>query len=84
MTASARKGPVGARGVAGNAGAQGPTGVQGPVGLPGTQWFNGTGVPSNNLGVIGDIYMDINNGNIYQKGIGAIFVLVANVRGVTP
>lgn len=84
MTASAKKGPIGVRGAAGNTGAQGPAGPQGAAGPFGTQWYEGTGVPSNNVGVIGDIYFDINNGNIYQKTVGAIFVLIANIRGNSP
>ena len=48
----------------GNAGQIGPQGPRGPVG---TMWYNGYGAPAVNLGAANDYYINITNGNLYQK-----------------
>jgi hypothetical protein len=55
-------------------------GSQGPVGAPGSIWRNGTGVPSNALGVDGDFYLNNSNGDVYQKASGA-YALSTNIKG---
>ena len=32
-----------------------------------TEWFEGNGIPSNLIGKDGDFYLDIDNGDVYQK-----------------
>lgn len=49
-------------------------------GAPGSVWRNGTGVPSNSLGIDGDYYLNDADGNVYHKVSGA-YVLIANVEG---
>ena len=49
----------------------GPAGPQGAPGTNGTVWYNGTGAPSNTLGLDGDYYLDNNNGDIYHKAGGS-------------
>lgn len=55
-------------------------GIQGTAGTPGSVWRNGTGVPSNSLGVDGDYYLNDANGDVYQKSGGA-YSKVANILG---
>lgn len=42
-------------------------GAQGVAGNDGTQWYRDIGVPSSDIGVEGDYYIDTGNNNIYQK-----------------
>ncbi|MDP2671983.1 MAG: hypothetical protein Q8O68_00550 [Candidatus Daviesbacteria bacterium] len=42
-------------------------GPQGPVGLSGEQWFSGAGIPDDSFGNNGDFYIDISNGDVYEK-----------------
>ena len=48
--------------------AQGPQGPIGPQGPAGTSVTVGHGVPDNNNGNVGDTYIDLDSGNVYQKG----------------
>lgn len=61
-------------------GDQGDTGLQGPPGAPGTNGSDGAdgtsvhtgnGVPSAMLGSDGDVYIDADNGDIYEKTMGS-------------
>lgn len=54
-------------------------GIQGPAG---SKWLNGTGVPSNSLGVNGDNYLATSTGDIYSKESGS-WVFKFNNRGAT-
>lgn len=54
--------------------------VVGTPGTPGTVMRNGTGAPSNSLGINGDYYFDGSTGNVYLKSSGA-YSVVANIRG---
>lgn len=80
-------GPQGAAGVqgpkgdAGAQGPQGPAGAQGVPGAPGSVWWFGVGVPPSGVGVVGDFYLDTNNGAVYTKTSGAVWSLVGNIRG---
>lgn len=53
------QGPKGETGPQGEAGPQGIQGETGPAGKDGASFLTGTGVPSNDLGSIGDSYMDL-------------------------
>jgi len=45
----------------------GCTGEQGASGIDGTTWHNGTGAPIGSLGIVGDYYLDIVSGDVYEK-----------------
>jgi hypothetical protein len=76
------QGETGLAGSAGAAGATGATGLQGPAGVNGATWLNGTGVPSSSLGSNGDFYLNLANGDVYNK-ISGSWTKVANIRGAT-
>lgn len=44
-------------------------------------WFTGSGVPSNGLGINGDLYLNTANGNIYQKAAGVWGSPIENIVG---
>jgi hypothetical protein len=73
------QGPVGPQGSKGDTGPQGPVGPMGPAG-EGTRWYNGSGVPSSELGINCDFYLDLLSGNIYNK-ISGFWTVVANIMG---
>lgn len=54
----------GAQGLQGNPGENGVDGDSGSI------WYNGSGAPSNGLGVDGDYYLDNDVGSIYTKTLG--------------
>jgi hypothetical protein len=59
-------------GPAGPPGVKGDTGQQGTTGARGSQWFTGTGSPGTIAGVVaGDLYLDVNTGNVYQRTASA-------------
>lgn len=60
----------------------GATGATGPAGSPGSVWRNGSGAPSNSLGINGDYYLNNTNGDVYFKASG-IYSIVANIKGPT-
>jgi hypothetical protein len=70
-------GDPGPQGVPGNDGADGTNGTDG---VDGTVWRDGSGVPSNGVGVDGDYYIDNDNGDYYQR-IGGVYVLQGNLTG---
>lgn len=61
-------------------GGSGGGGTPGPAGTPGSVWRNGSGVPSNSLGVNGDYYLDNDNGFVYSK-IGGTYQYQALIKG---
>lgn len=75
--ATGATGPTGATGAAstvpGPTGPTGPTGGTGATGAAGSQWWVGSTVPSNLLGLPGDMYLRSTNGEIYKKSIGNIW-----------
>ena len=75
------KGDTGTTGPKGDTGTQGPQGLSGVNGINGTRWLNGTSTPSNNIGVNGDMYLDTETSNIYNKISGA-WLLVGNIKGI--
>jgi hypothetical protein len=58
----------------------GTVGPAGPTGPAGSVWRNGTGAPSNSLGVNGDYYLNDTNGDVYLKTAGT-YSIVANIKG---
>lgn len=72
--------------IRGPQGATGTTGAQGPQGNPGTpgeKWFTGGGVPSGTLGVNGDQYLNVANGDVYEKNSSGIWTITGNIKGPT-
>lgn len=60
------------------------SGPAGPAGQPGSVWFNGSGAPAGGLGVIGDYYINNDNGNYYEKTLVSTWTLLGNLtRSVT-
>jgi hypothetical protein len=77
-------GPAGANGVPGPAGPAGSTGAQGIVGNDGTKWFAFSGPPAADLGSLSDYYLNLANGEIWQKVSnegGPVWTLQGNIRG---
>lgn len=60
-------------------GPQGPIGFTGATGAPGSVWRNGSGVPSNGLGINGDFYLDDSSGSYYEK-IAGVYVLQGSLQ----
>jgi hypothetical protein len=84
------QGPQGIQGPAGPQGPQGPQGIQGPAGAngadgadgaDGSTWYEGSGSPSSGVGINGDFYLDISNGDVYQKVGGSWGSSIANLAG---
>jgi hypothetical protein len=73
-------GPAGATGATGPAGPAGATGAAGADGVDGSVWWNGTGAPDSGVGVEGDYYLDVDNGDVYNK-ISGSWAWVANIQG---
>lgn len=66
------QGPRGDIGLPGLQGERGERGPAGPQGLPGekgeaTEWFDGVGTPTNEIGKTGDYFLDIKTADIYTK-----------------
>ena len=54
--------------IKGETGADGDTGDTGEAGTDGATWLTGSGTPSADLGKVGDLYLDIDTTDVYQKG----------------
>ena len=54
-------------------------GPAGSAGSPGSVWYNGSGAPSAGLGINGDYYLDITNGDVYSKAAGT-WTLIMNLE----
>ena len=59
-------------------GEQGPPGTG--SGTAGSVWWNGTGAPDSGLGVDGDFYLDLGNGDVYNR-VSGLWTWVANIQG---
>lgn len=59
---------------------KGPPGADGNNGTNGATWRDGSGAPSNGLGVDGDYYLDDDTGDVYLKSAGN-YTVVANIKG---
>lgn len=75
-------GPTGDTGAQGATGSAGADGTNGAAGTPGSVWREGTGAPSNGLGVDGDFYLNDADGDVYLKA-GGSYSVVANIKGPT-
>jgi hypothetical protein len=75
------QGDTGPQGLQGEQGIQGQPGLNGTNGTNGATWFNGTNVPSSELGVNGDFYFRLDNGWVYNK-ISSTWTYVANLTGL--
>ena len=71
------KGEVGDKGGSGN---DGKDGLNGKDGVDGTTLLNGNGVPSLDLGKLGDLYLNVINGDIYKKE-EASWIKISNIYG---
>ena len=49
--------------------------------LDGSEWYVGSGVPSDANNNDGDLYLDSDNGDVYKKVAGTWGVAVANIKG---
>lgn len=54
--------------------------LTGPPGAPGAVWRNGSGVPSNALGIAGDYYLNNTNDDVYYKA-STTYSVVTNIKG---
>jgi hypothetical protein len=75
------RGPRGEQGDQGPAGPSGPAGANGSDGVDGTSVLVGSGAPSNGIGGEGDVYIDTDNGDIYEKSAG-VWNLQGNIGEV--
>lgn len=78
-------GQRGATGAIGPTGATGPTGPTGATGATGSQFRSAMGAPSNALGADNDVYLDLDNGNVYKRTSGSYVlqgVLLESVRSL--
>jgi len=58
-------------------------GVTGPAGAPGAdgnRWFSGAGAPAGGLGNDDDLYLNLTNGDVYEKS-GGSWSVVGNIKG---
>jgi len=57
-----------------------PAGPPGPQGPPGSQIITGNSPPTSSLGNSGDVYIQINTGDVYKK-TGNTWNLIGNIKG---
>ena len=57
-------------------------GATGATGAAGATWRSGSGAPSDSLGVDGDLYLNIANGDVYVRSSG-MYSVVTNIKGPT-
>jgi hypothetical protein len=74
-------GPAGPQGDDGPQGPAGGVGPQGPAGTPGEAWFSGSGAPAGGTGIVGDWYLNADNGDVYEKTGASAWTLRGNIRG---
>ena len=71
----------GAKGDKGDDGAKGEKGDDGAKGETGNGWLSGKGTPSNANGKVGDLYLDLNTGDVYVKNSSNAWVKESNLKG---
>lgn len=57
-------------------------GQPGATGPAGNVWRDGSGVPSNSLGIDGDYYLNDATADVYKRAAGT-YAIVANIKGAT-
>lgn len=57
----------------------GPPGPAGPPGWP-MPWIAGSGIPPREIGLEGQLYLNVDNGDVYQRS-DVSWLLVGNIRG---
>lgn len=57
--------------------------INGVDGEDGSKIYNGSGVPSNGLGVVGDYYIDTDSGDLYEKTGASTWSFVMSIIGPT-
>lgn len=62
-------------------GAKGDKGDDGAKGETGNGWLSGKGTPSNANGKVGDLYLDLNTGDVYVKNNSNAWVKESNLKG---
>lgn len=62
-------------------GAKGDKGDEGAKGETGNGWLSGKGTPSNADGKVGDLYLDLNTGDVYVKNNSNAWVKESNLKG---
>ena len=62
-------------------GAKGDKGDEGAKGETGNGWLSGKGTPSNANGKVGDLYLDLNTGDVYVKNNSNAWVKESNLKG---
>lgn len=76
------KGPKGDAGPTGAQGIQGPQGPTGPQGAA-EGWYSGLGAPATGTGNVGDWYLDVTTGNVYEKTAASVWTSRGNIKGAT-
>lgn len=62
-------------------GAKGDKGDDGAKGETGNGWLSGKGTPSNADGKVGDLYLDLNTGDVYVKNNSNAWVKESSLKG---
>jgi hypothetical protein len=62
-------------------GPQGPAGTNGTDGADGEKWFSGTGAPLSGTGSVGDWYLRLDNGYVYEKTGSSTWTLRTVIMG---
>ena len=75
------QGPQGPIGLPGAPGPQGEPGIPGLPGLDGSKWFTGTELPLEDLGAVGDFYLESDTGNYFEKTDATTWTLAGNLQG---
>ncbi len=77
-------GPIGPQGPMGLPGPLGPQGEPGEPGLPGmdgSKWFTGIDLPLEDLGTVGDFYLESDTGDYFEKTTETTWTLAGNLQG---
>lgn len=59
----------------------GGSGTPGADGTPGSKWYQGSGAPSNGMGIVGDWYINTANSDVYEKTGASAWTLRLNIKG---
>jgi hypothetical protein len=73
-------GDTGVTGETGATGATGATGSTGETGATGANWITGSGGPLVTIGTEGDLYLNIDTGDVFYK-TGGVWIYQSNIKG---